>query len=164
MMSWKQVSISTTEEAADVVSSILIDAGAGGVEIEGGALPEPTGDEVSDGPVPVQGVKAKAYFGEDGFEATCEYIRQRLETLRKNDTNAGALVIGVDTVADTDWNENFRKHFKTFRAAGNIVIKPTWEDYEQKPGDIVIEMDPGMAFGSGVHEPRACVWNCCRSI
>jgi len=157
-MNWKQVSVSTTDEASDIVSSILIDAGAGGVEIEGGAVPEPVGDEVIDDFVPALGVKVKAYFGEDGFENTYEYIRQRIETLNENNDDVGELILNVDTVADTDWNENFRKHFTAFRAAGRVVIKPTWEDYARKTDDIVIEMDPGMAFGSGVHETtRMCL-------
>jgi ribosomal protein L11 methyltransferase len=157
-MNWKQVSISTTDGSADIVSSIMIDAGATGAEIEGGMVPEPVGDEWTGDLAPLQGVNVKAYFGEDGFEATYEYIRERLETLRESDTDAGDLKITVNTVADTDWNENFRKHFTTFRAAGHVVIKPTWEEYKQEAGDIVIEMDPGMAFGSGVHETtRMCL-------
>lgn len=157
-MNWKQVSISTTDEGADVVSSIMIDAGATGAEIEGGALPELVGDEVPGDVTPPQGVVVKAYFGEDGFEATYEYIRERLETLQASGADAGELEITVNTVADTDWNENFKKHFKTFRAAGRVVIKPTWEEYTKQADDIVIEMDPGMAFGSGVHETtRMCL-------
>ncbi len=157
-MNWKQVCISTTDEAADVVSSILVDAGATGAEIEGGIVPEPVGDEWTGDIAPPQGVRVKAYFGEDGFEATIEYIRERIETLRKSDEDTGDLDISVNTVADTDWNENFKKHFTTFRAAGRVVIKPTWEEYKEQAGDIVIEMDPGMAFGSGVHETtRMCL-------
>ena len=157
-MNWKQVSISTTDEAADIVSSIMIDAGATGAEIEGGVMPEPVGDEVPGDVAPLQAVVVKAYFGEDGFDATCEYIRERLETLHVCVEDAGDLDISVNTVADTDWNENFKKHFTTFRAAGSVVIKPTWEEYKKEDGDIVIEMDPGMAFGSGIHETtRMCL-------
>ena len=158
MMNWKQVGVSTTDEAADIVSSIMIDAGATGAEIDGGSVPELVGDECAGDIAPPQDVVVKAYFGEDGFEATYEFIRERLETLRASGTDAGELEITVNTVADTDWNENFKKHFKTFRAAGNVVIKPTWEEYHPETGDIVIEMDPGMAFGSGVHETtRMCL-------
>jgi ribosomal protein L11 methyltransferase len=87
-----------------------------------------------------------------------ETIRQRLETLRESGADAGSLDVTVSTVPDTDWNENFKKHFTTFRAAGRVVIKPSWEKYNREAGDIVIEMDPGMAFGSGVHETtRMCL-------
>jgi ribosomal protein L11 methyltransferase len=157
-MNWKQVRISVTEQAADVVSSFLIDAGAQGVQIEGGVVPGLQPDEwVSDNMQPCD-VSVIAYFGEEGFEGTYEYIRGRLETLRASGTDAGSLDIIVTTVPDTDWNENFRKHFTAFRAAGRVVVKPTWEKYKPENGDIVIEMDPGMAFGSGVHETtRMCL-------
>lgn len=152
------MSVSATEQSADIVSSILIDAGASGAEIEGGSSPEPRADEWTCDAVALCGLKVKAWFGENGFEATYEYIRERLETLRESDAGASSLEIEVTTVPDTDWNENFRKNFTAFRAAGRIVIKPTWEEYEPEKGDIVIEMDPGMAFGSGVHETtRMCL-------
>lgn len=157
-MNWKQVSVATTDEAADVVASILIDAGAGGAEVVGGTTPEPQGDEWADDLAPLMGVTVRAYFGEDGFEAVYEDIRERLETLHSADEGAGTLEVTVDTVPDTDWNENFRKHFSTFRAAGRVVIKPTWQEYQPQTDDVVIEMDPGMAFGSGDHETtRLCL-------
>ena len=80
-MNWKQVSVSATETAVDVVSLILIDAGAQGAQIEGGALPGPQPDEWADDSALPHDLFVKAYFGEDGFEATYEYIRGRLETL-----------------------------------------------------------------------------------
>ncbi len=157
-MNWMQVSVATTEATADVVASILIDAGAGGAEVVGGRVPEPQGDEWAEDLASLPGVTVKAYFGEDGFEAAYEDIRARLQTLRGTDEGSGTLEIAVDTVPDTDWNENFRRHFTTFRASGRVVIKPTWQDYMPEADDIVIEMDPGMAFGSGDHETtRLCL-------
>ncbi|MDD5017822.1 MAG: 50S ribosomal protein L11 methyltransferase [Eubacteriales bacterium] len=158
-MNWMQVCIETTEDAADLVSSVLIDAGAAGVEIEGGSHPDATGDEwPSDSPAS-DTVLIKAYYGEQEFEKVFEFIKPQLALMRSSsDIDMGPLYISVGMVADTDWNENFRKHFTAFRAAGNIVIKPTWEQYEYRDGDIVIEMDPGMAFGSGEHETtRMCL-------
>ncbi len=157
-MNWKQASVITTEQAADIVSSILIDAGATGTEIEGGSSPEPQADEWTGDPVTPRALKVKAWFGEDGFKETYETIRERLGTLRGSGADAGSLKIEISTVPDTDWNENFKKSFTTFRAAGRVVIKPTWETYRPEESDIVIEMDPGMAFGSGVHETtRMCL-------
>ena len=82
-----------------------------------------------------------------------------MQSLRKNSADdCGSLNITIDEIEDTDWNGNFKKHFKTFRAASNIIIKPTWDTYNADKDDIVIEMDPGMAFGSGVHETtRMCL-------
>ncbi len=157
-MNWKQICIQTNEDASDLVSSVLMDAGATGVEMEGGSVPSAHRDEylaptINDDTA----VTVKAYYGEDGFSDTLEYVQKRLEEL-KNEPGTGPLTVSVNTVADTDWNENFKKHFTTFRAAGCFVVKPTWEDYKADPGDIVIEIDPGMAFGSGTHETtRMCL-------
>lgn len=152
-MNWNQVSITTTQQAADLVSSILMDAGAGGVEIEGGSAPAVKNDEYLQPLETDKPLAVKAYFGEEDFDTTLGYIKGRIESAKYTaDIDLGALQIGVNAVEDTDWNANFRKHFKTFRAAGNIVVKPTWERYDAKDDDIVIELDPGMAFGSGVHE------------
>ena len=153
MMKWNQISIQTTEDAADIVSSILLDAGAGGIEMDGGSLPDPIGDELPADTAYDSTVCVKAYYGEQDFARILASIKDRLSALKEaSDSDMGTLDISTLIVADTDWNENFKKNFTTFRAAGNIVIKPTWEDYDAAPDDIVIEMDPGMAFGSGDHE------------
>lgn len=157
-MNWKQVSVKTTEEMSDIVSSVLLDAGAHGVEIVGGEVPK-----ASDGELGIEysdnGVTVKAYYGEYDFERVKAYIRGRIESLKLLGTpEAETLSFDVNTVEDADWNENFRKHFSAFRAAGRIVVKPTWEDFKAEKDDIVIEIDPGMAFGSGVHETtRMCL-------
>ena len=153
-MVWKQVAVETNEEGADIISSVLLDAGAGGVQIEGGEIAVPRQDEYLSPQISTDArIFVKAYFGENAFDNTLAYIHGRIEALRHtSDTDIGPLGITVDDVPDTDWNANFKAHFTTFRAAGSIVIKPTWENYVEKDGDIVIEMDPGQAFGSGTHE------------
>ncbi len=157
-MNWKQICVKTTEEAADIVSSVLMDAGAGGVEIEGGSVPRANRDEyleyaMNDGGI----VTVKAYYGEMGFSDTLEFVKTRLAGI-KNDAGIGLADISVNTVPDTDWNENFKMNFKAFRAAGRFVVKPTWQQIDAEDGDIIIEIDPGMAFGSGEHETtRMCL-------
>jgi len=158
-MNWQVVRIETTPQAGDIVSSILMDAGAGGVEMEG-VTPDVRADEYLPSPVEeAQPTAVKAYYGEDGFDATLGYIKGRLESAKyTSDIDFGLLRVDVSVVEDTDWNANFKKHFTTFRAAGNIVVKPTWEEYAAREDEIVIEMDPGMAFGSGTHETtRMCL-------
>ena len=53
---------------------------------------------------------------------------------------------------EQDWAEDGKKYYKPFRAGERLVIKPSWEPYEEKEGDLVLELDPGMAFGTGTHE------------
>ena len=161
-MNWKQVCVKTPEEMSDIVSSVLLDAGAHGVELEGGCDPDAHPDEYFENKTDANNdgtVIVKAYYGEYDFEGVKAYIKGRIESLKLLGTpEAEELVFSVNTVEDSDWNENFKKHFKAFRAAGRIVVKPTWEDYTAEPDDIVVEIDPGMAFGSGVHETtRMCL-------
>ena len=152
-MYWNQVCVETAEEAADLVSSVLLDAGAGGVEITGGSALPAAHDEYRLDTPSSGSVTVKAYYGEDGFDETLQSIRDDLESLKTTAcTDLGTLAVTVNRIKDTDWNENFKKHFTAFRAAGNIIVKPSWEQYEASPGETVLEIDPGLAFGSGVHE------------
>jgi ribosomal protein L11 methyltransferase len=154
MMNWKLISIDTSEENADIVASVLMDAGAGGVEIKGGSVPEATSDEYSLPDAETDEVSVSAYFGEDGADELAEALRARLDEIFPDAPPS----MTVTTVPDTDWNENFRRNFTAFRAAGCFIIKPSWEEYQAEKDDIVLEIDPGMAFGTGDHEStRMCL-------
>lgn len=60
--------------------------------------------------------------------------------------------------SDDDWKDEWKKYFHTVNITDNIIIKPSWDDYEASEGETVIEIDPGMAFGTGTHETTAlCV-------
>ncbi|MBK5246233.1 MAG: 50S ribosomal protein L11 methyltransferase [Peptostreptococcaceae bacterium] len=64
----------------------------------------------------------------------------------------GRMYVDNKIVDDEDWKENWKEFFKTVRVTEKIIIKPSWEDYEkEKQDDIIIEIDPGMAFGTGTH-------------
>jgi len=61
-------------------------------------------------------------------------------------------------ISETDWAEAWKTGYDVFRAGRRLVIKPTWRDYAPQPGDLIIELDPGMAFGSGLHPTtRLCL-------
>jgi ribosomal protein L11 methyltransferase len=66
--------------------------------------------------------------------------------------DAGKLTMDITTVHDQDWSENWKKYYKPFYASRHLIIKPTWEECTPEPEDKIIEIDPGMAFGSGTHE------------
>ena len=82
------------------------------------------------------------------------YIRSELQRLRGMDLgmDLGKLEILEHGVAEEDWTESWKKAFKPFRLGSHMVVKPSWEDYDAQPGDHIIEIDPGMAFGTGTHE------------
>ena len=156
-MNWKKVNVTTNEDNSDIAASVLLDAGAAGVEMSGGSVPEATNDEYALPEAATELVAVSAYYGEDGFDALLEGIKMRLAEVFA-EAEAGVPEVSVETVADTDWNENFRKNFTSFRAAGRFVVKPSWEEYPANDEDIVLEIDPGMAFGTGDHEStRMCL-------
>lgn len=64
----------------------------------------------------------------------------------------------IITVEQSDWANNWKKYYKPVRVGKNIVIKPSWEQYDKKETDVIVELDPGMAFGTGTHETtRMCM-------
>lgn len=74
------------------------------------------------------------------------------------DVDFGRLYAEAEVVDDTDWKDRWKEHFKPARITDRLVVRPSWENYEAKAGDLVIELDPGMAFGTGTHETtRLCM-------
>ncbi|MBR4411126.1 MAG: 50S ribosomal protein L11 methyltransferase [Firmicutes bacterium] len=68
------------------------------------------------------------------------------------DVDLGPLTVDVYVEDDSEWKDNWKEFFKPKKVGKRIVVKPTWYDYEKEEGDLVIEIDPGMAFGTGTHE------------
>lgn len=64
----------------------------------------------------------------------------------------GPMTIAVEDVREEDWAENWKQYYKPFRVGDHLVVKPVWEPYDVLPNDLIIEIDPGMAFGNGTHE------------
>ena len=66
--------------------------------------------------------------------------------------------INVQSIRQEDWSQSWKKNFHTFRASKRLVVKPSWEEYEAQPGELVLPIDPGMCFGTGYHgTTRACL-------
>jgi ribosomal protein L11 methyltransferase len=66
--------------------------------------------------------------------------------------------VAVRQVSEQDWANAWKEYYKPFRIGERIVIKPSWEDYSAQKGDLIIELDPGMAFGTGAHETtKMCI-------
>ncbi len=159
-MKWVEVQIETTTEAEEIVCSIMYDIGVSGLAIEDPKdilafqqgedwyLIEPELIKQD-----YEGVIIKAYFpeGED-IKDKIELIKERIEKTPYNETGKSLGRVTVSEIYDTDWSENWKKYYKPVKIGKNIVIKPTWETYNQEVGDIIIEIDPGMAFGTGTHE------------
>ena len=164
-MEWTELIIHTTTEGSDRVSGILMDCGASGTMIEDRAdIPDPGRPhgiwEIID-PALIdnmpEDVLVHAWFEEnDALPSLLESIRSRLSELYAysggDSAGLGSLSMECRSVNDQDWTDVWKKYFKPFHAGEHLVIKPTWESYTPAPDDLVIEIDPGMAFGSGTHE------------
>ncbi len=161
-MQWAEVSIDTSHEAMELVSEILQELGAGGVVIEDPALLNEyirsglwdyTDLKESD---ETEVVTVKAYWAmDDALEGKLQNLAAHLAALTANGVDKGAGTVSWRAVADEDWSETWKEFFHTEKIGERTVIKPTWEDYEAKAEEIVVELDPGAAFGTGQHTTTA---------
>lgn len=163
-MDWVELIVHTTTEGTDRVSGILMDCGAAGTMIEDRAdIPDPSLPhgiwEIIDPALPdsmPEDVLVHAWFEEGpALPSLLDSIRGSLAELSAGAAGSagfGTLQLETRSVNDRDWADTWKKYFKPFHAGEHLVVKPTWEPYEPGPGDLVIEIDPGMAFGSGTHE------------
>ena len=164
-MKWNKYSIQTTTDAVDMISSALNDIGIEGIEIEDNV--QLTKEEAKSmfvdfiPDLPPDDGRAKVNFYIDSEEddgSMLEKVKAELEDLRMF-IDIGEGTITESETEDKDWINNWKTFFKPFRAADDIVIKPTWEEYKkEKDSDILIEIDPGIAFGTGSHETtKLCI-------
>ena len=162
-MDWVELTIHTTTMGADIVSEALMNEGATGTMVEDRAdIPDPDKPngywEIIDpnlvNTLP-EDVLVHAWFEPDEkFADRLGALNSRLTELKAADLgiDLGSLEINTVNVHDEDWSEVWKKFYKPFRAGKRLGVKPTWELYDAKENDLVMEIDPGMAFGSGTHE------------
>lgn len=159
-MKWIEIRIKTTEEAYDAISDMLSSVGAGGVAIEDPneirrEIEKPDSlDYADDDFLEALGeaVVVKAYFpGDRSIVELVELIKEKISFIGTFlDTGEG--YTGYSEVDDEDWATAWKKYYKPLHISQRVVIKPTWEEYSAAPDEVVIELDPGMAFGTGTHE------------
>lgn len=157
-MKWNKYTLKTTTQATDLVSGMLMELGIDGIEIKDNVplseadkkrmfidfLPELPEDE---------GIAYLSFYMEEMDDDTqkLEEIQNGLEEL-KAFVDVGECTIEKGETEDKDWINNWKQFFKSF-TVDDIVIKPTWEDMKAEyEGKTVIEIDPGIAFGTGMHE------------
>ncbi len=159
-MKWYEIRINTTDEASDAVSDMLTTMGAGGVAIQDPfdirkEIQKPnTLDYADEEFLEALGedVIIKAYF-QNGLSID-DLLKQINDGLRNISQflDIGKGLEGYGEVDDEDWSTAWKKYYKPFKLTDRVVIKPTWEEYTAEEKDIIVEMDPGMAFGTGTHE------------
>ncbi len=164
-MKWTECKMNIHCDAIEAVTYMLAEKGIQGVEVVDGTLSQEDMEEmlvnyVEDGVIQEgQDAFVRFYISEE------EAVDQILQELTDETNNLRQFVqvgsgdIETSTMDDEDWYNNWKQYYKPFRIDENIVIKPTWEECTDiTDEDIVVEIDPGMAFGSGTHETTSmCV-------
>jgi ribosomal protein L11 methyltransferase len=159
-MKWSEISIHTTHEAVEAISNILHEAGAGGVVIEDPHdLMKEREDwfgevyELNPDDYPEEGVIIKAYLPVNSFLGeTVEEIKQAINNLLLYDIDIGKNKITISEVNEEEWATAWKKYYNPVKISEKFTIVPTWEVYEPVSSDeLIIELDPGMAFGTGTH-------------
>lgn len=166
-MKWVKLTLSTTTEALDYLGAISADLGLEGFEIEDNV---PLSEEDKERMFidilpelpPDDGSAKVSFYCEEGTDALSIH-RALLEAVKDYSgfCDFGSMELTVSETEDKDWINNWKQFFKPFRVDDSIIIKPTWETLEEvNANDLVIEIDPGTAFGTGAHETtRLCIGN-----
>ena len=157
-MKWKKFTLTTTTEAVDYLGSMFDEIGIQGMEIEDNIplteaetkgmfidiLPELPPDE---------GIAKVSFYldDDDDVERILREVKEGIEEYRQF-VDMGAGTIEASETEDKDWINNWKQYFKPF-TVDNILIKPTWEEIPEEHKDkMLIQIDPGTAFGTGKHE------------
>lgn len=136
---WTEIKIVTKSEAVEPVSGIFYGLGVKGVAIE-----DEKSGELS---------AVKGYFSQtNNIEEIVKYINQKLSEIKEFGIDTGNAKVLTKNVYEKDWANEWEKYYKRIKIGKNIVINPLWENYDPENNEIVINMDPGMAFGNGTHE------------
>ena len=154
-MKWNKFTISTTTMAEDIISAMLSDLGIEGVEIENNVplTEEETKGMFIDFPPelpPDEGESKVSFYLEEQEDAA--QILKKVRIALEEFLDIGSGEITSTQTEDLDWINNWKQFFHSF-SIGDILIKPTWEEIQAKDEDkILIEIDPGISFGTGKHE------------
>ena len=161
-MRWARISVVTTHEGADLIANILMELGAAGTEIDDPSLVNEYIDaglwDYTDLPraEDTETVTVRAYLPEDArLESSLLALAERIAALRHAGAALGAGTISHSFLADEDWAETWKAYIHTEKIGERIVVRPTWEEYTPSADEIVIELDPGAAFGTGAHATTA---------
>jgi ribosomal protein L11 methyltransferase len=138
---WRRVIVEVPAVLSDAAADLLAEATGAGVEIA--AAPADSRGGARE--------RITAYVaGGEGADAREDALRRDLGALAARGGGA-AIAVQSEALLEEDWGAGWKEHFRPFRAAPHLIVRPTWEPCEPGPGDAVIEMDPGMAFGTGLH-------------
>lgn len=159
-MAWFEINIKTSIMCIDAVSQLLYRTGANGVQILNPNDPDLLGNtsglwdffEPENTTLDFEGAVVTAYLERDSIEGTVDTLKNKLEELTSFGLDPSPGIIETQIVFQENWENEWKKYFKPIRLGKKMVVKPSWETVESETDEIVIEIDPGNAFGSGTHE------------
>ncbi len=164
---WIEVRVITKSEALEPISGIFYSLDCKGVAIEdpedilGREQGPLTWDFADINVLEHKGKVAvvKAYFAEeDNIQDVLAYVNERLEELKEMGLDLGEAKVEHEKMHEEDWANTWKQYYKPSKVGEKIVVKPIWEEYEAKENELVVDLDPGMAFGTGTHETtRMCI-------
>ena len=164
---WIEVRVITKSEALEPISGIFY-----GLDCKGVAIEDPedilsreqgplTWDFADINVLEHKGKFAvvKGYFSEeDNIDEIIAYINEKIEEIKALGIDVGEGKVEFEKMYEEDWANNWKKYYKPSKVGEKIVVKPIWEEYEAKDEELVVELDPGIAFGTGEHETtRMCI-------
>ncbi|MCM2988933.1 50S ribosomal protein L11 methyltransferase [Bacillus safensis] len=159
-MKWSEISVHTTNEAVEPITNILHEAGASGVVIEDPLDLVKERENVygeiyqlDPNDYPDEGVIVKAYLPMNSFlMETVDEIKEAINNLLLYDIDLGRNTLSICEVNEEEWATAWKKYYHPVKISEKFTIVPTWEEYTPVHSDeLIIEMDPGMAFGTGTH-------------
>lgn len=159
-MKWTEVTVSTSNEAVEAVSNILMEAGASGVKIDDALdyqnlKPDLYGEIIDLDTIPhvTSGAQVSAYYPETVFvPEILPTIKQRVSQLSDFGLNPAPNEVSMTALSDEDWATAWKKYYHPVRVTRYLTIVPSWEDYQPaQSGELVLRLDPGRAFGTGTH-------------
>ncbi len=154
---WMEIVVVTTQEAKEAVADMLYCRGATGVIVEDselayGALDNEDYARHLEPDIPLEEVRVTGYLPVGQSKAALvDSLRQALTALVECNLDAGRAEVLISEVQEEDWATAWKAYFKPLRIGERLVIKPSWEEVVAAPHEVVVEIDPGMAFGTGTH-------------
>ncbi|GLI37881.1 50S ribosomal protein L11 methyltransferase [Geobacter hydrogenophilus] len=152
---WAEVACEVPAAMVDLLADFLVELSGNGVSIDNLELDTFSLDTMDEAPVKT----VRAYFTpDDELEGKLDALIRFIQEHAPAYGDAAPAPPTVTTIREEDWATGWRQHFAPTRIGRKLVIKPTWEPFSPEPGDLVIELDPGMAFGTGTHPTtRLCL-------
>lgn len=158
-MKWIQVKVifdfEDTQLATDLIADIFYEQGITGLVVEAPDIEHPE-DWGKDAITPDHYSVIGYLLHDEQYEKQLKIIEKNLASLEKK--NGILYKIVCSDVDESDWAHQWKAHFRPEKITDTIVIKPTWREYSGNHDDVILEIDPGMAFGTGVHPTtRMCI-------